>query len=101
MSILKANTCMLDPPGKNPATSTGFVGQDEEHGAGPSRDRPRNPRRPLSMAWISDELLAETIDVWSQAYGRPVSEDEAVEILMNVKRLGEVLLRTRQEGSAP
>ena len=54
-------------------------------------------RRPLSTAWISDELLAETVDVWSEAYGRPVSEEEAVEILMNVKRLGEVLLKSRRE----
>ena len=52
------------------------------------------------MAWISDELLAETIDVWSEAYGRPVSDDEAVEILMNVKRLGEVLLQARREVNA-
>jgi len=49
------------------------------------------------MAWISDELLAETIDVWSENYGRPISEEEAVEILMNVKRLGEVLLKLRRE----
>jgi hypothetical protein len=48
-------------------------------------------------AWISDELLAETVEVWTEAYGRPVSEDEAVEILLNVKRLGEVLLRARSE----
>ncbi len=50
------------------------------------------------MAWISDELLAKTIDVWSTNYGRPISEDEAVEILMNVKRMGELLLRLRREG---
>jgi len=49
------------------------------------------------MAWISDELLAKTIDVWSTNYGRPISEDEAVEILMNVKRLAEVLLEARKE----
>ncbi len=51
------------------------------------------------MAWISDELLAETIDLWSESYGRPVSEGEAVEILMNVKRLGEVLLKVRREAN--
>jgi len=42
-------------------------------------------------------LLAETIDVWSENYDRPISEEEAVEILMNVKRLGEVLLKLRRE----
>jgi len=49
------------------------------------------------MAWITDELLARTIDVWSANYGRPISKDEAVEILMNVKRLAEVLLEARKD----
>ena len=57
-------------------------------------------RRPLSMAWISDSLLEQTIEVWSEAYGRPVGEAEAVEILMNVKRLGEVL-NARKEQNQP
>ncbi|HOI55893.1 MAG TPA: hypothetical protein PLP01_11635 [Phycisphaerae bacterium] len=35
--------------------------------------------------------------VWSEAWGRPVGEDEAMEILVNVRRLGEVLLRARRE----
>jgi len=51
------------------------------------------------MAWISDELLAETIELWSESYGRPISEDEAVEILMNVKRMGELLIRMRREAN--
>jgi len=54
--------------------------------------------RPLSMAWITDELLAETRRVWSEAYGRVISVDEATEILMNVKRFAEVLLAARPEG---
>ncbi len=49
------------------------------------------------MQWMSDELLAETRRVWSHAYGRVISEDEAVEILMNVKRFAELLMRTRRE----
>lgn len=61
----------------------------------------RVTRRPMSMAWISDSLLEKTIDVWSEAYGRPVGEAEAVEILMNVKRLGELLLNARKEQSKP
>jgi len=47
--------------------------------------------KPMSCNWISDELLLETQEHWSEAYGRPIDRDEAVEILMNVKRLGEVL----------
>lgn len=49
------------------------------------------------MAWVSDELLAETIEVWSEAYQRPVDEDEAMEILMNVKRFGEALHAAAKE----
>jgi hypothetical protein len=92
MSGVNSTACLLDPPGEIPSESTGFPGQDEVHPTGRQRDR-----RPLSMAWISDELLARTIDVWSTNYGRPISEDEVVEILMNVKRLAEVLLEARKE----
>lgn len=42
--------------------------------------------------WITGELLVETQRVWSEAYGREVSADEAVEILSNVKRLAAALL---------
>jgi hypothetical protein len=58
------------------------------------------PQRPLSLAWISDELLAETRDVWSEVYGRPVDEAEAVEILMNAKRFAEVLIQAVKEMEA-
>lgn len=74
----------------------------EESGISPAdcveEDRPEaGPDRPLSMAWISDDLLAETRDVWSEVYGRPVGEPEAIEILMNAKRFAEVLLRAAKE----
>lgn len=58
---------------------------------------PAAGRRPLSMAWITDELIEETRRVWSPMYGRVLSVDEAVEILMNVKRFAEVLLRAAKE----
>jgi len=77
---------------ENVPESTGFLGPDEEAVAGRE-----TTARPLSMAWISDELLAETVEVWSEAYGCPVSEEEAVEILMNVKRLGEVMVNAMRE----
>ncbi len=60
---------------------------------GPGGDVERPPR----PAWITDALLAETIDVWTEAYGRPVGEDEAVEILVNVGRLAEALLEAKRE----
>ena len=53
--------------------------------------------RPPRPAWISDALLAETIDVWTEAYGRAVSEEDAIEILRNVRRLAEALLQAKRE----
>ena len=43
--------------------------------------------------WITQELLIETQRVWSKAYQREISVNEAVEILSNVRRLADVLLR--------
>jgi len=50
--------------------------------------------RPMTAAWVSDDLLARTIDVWSKAYGRRITTQEAMEILMNIKRLGEPAVPT-------
>ena len=57
--------------------------------------------RPLSTQWLSDERIAEASRVWSKAYGRVISDDEAVEILINVRRLAEVLLHAEEEGKKP
>ena len=71
----------------------GLSAQTEHHGLKPgSADV-----RPLSMQWLSDERIAEARRVWSKAYGRVICEDEAIEILMNVRRLAEVLLRAEEE----
>lgn len=78
---------------KNSSEKTGFAGPEME----PVQPL-RGEGRPLSLAWISDELLARTQQVWSKAYGRPVSEEEAVEILRNVKQLAEVLLEAKRGG---
>jgi len=67
------------------------------HGAEPSQAAVR----PLSTQWLSDERIAEARRVWSKAYGRVISDDEAMEILMNVRRLAEVLLRAKEEGKKP
>jgi len=53
--------------------------------------------RPRSEAWITDELLAETQDAWAEVYGRPVLEDEAIEILWNSKRYAEVLIEAARQ----
>ena len=72
---------------------TGFLGQEMEdrNGSDERRDRP------LSIAWITADLLAKTQRVWSKAYRRSVDENEAIEILMNVKQLAEVLLKAGKE----
>lgn len=57
--------------------------------------------RPLSTQLLSDERIAEARHVWSRAYGRVISEGEAIEILMNVRRLAEVLLRAEEEKEEP
>lgn len=49
------------------------------------------------MQWLSDERVATARRVWSQAYGRVISDDEAVEILMNVRRIAEVMVRATEE----
>lgn len=46
---------------------------------------------------MSTARIAEARRVWSKAYGRVISEEEAIEILMNVRRLAEVLLRAEEE----
>jgi hypothetical protein len=48
---------------------------------------------------MSDELIADTRRIWSAAYGRVISAEEAVEILNNVRRLADVLVRAEREGS--
>ncbi len=53
------------------------------------------------MPWLSDKRIAETRRVWSKAYGRVISEEEAVEILTNVRRLAEVLLCAEVEKEKP
>lgn len=60
-------------------------------------DVPAPERRPLSMAWVSDEMIAETQRLWSKRYGRDIEEDEAVEILQNIKRFAEMLLERSEE----
>ena len=72
---------------------TGFSSQDERGLC----DTPVPVRRPLSLAWVSDEAIAESQRLWSTRYGREVSEDEAIEILRNVKRFAEMLLERNVE----
>ena len=72
---------------KNQPESTGLPANIEQ-----------NRQRPLSTSWITDELMEDTRKVWSKVYGRVISPAEAVEILMNVKKLAEVIMDAQQKG---
>ena len=57
-------------------------------------------QRVLPHAWITGERIAETQRVWGEFLSRPIPEDEAIEMLVNVRRLAEVLAKAayRTEG---
>src|SRR2546430_11983528 len=76
-----------------PPQPTGFQRNTGHHGAGFGASAPR----PAAPAWMSDDLIAETRRVWSAAYGRVISGDEAIEILLNVRRIAEVFLNALAE----
>ena len=50
-----------------------------------------------STQGLSEARIAEARRVWSKAYGRVLDEQEAIEILLNVRRLAEALLRAEEE----
>jgi hypothetical protein len=75
----------------------GLLAPDEQLLELPAAETPR----PLSQGWMTDELLEETRRVWSPWYKRELSADEAAEILGNVKRFADMLLKlkkSRREG---
>jgi hypothetical protein len=72
-----------------PPSMAGLPGRDGHHGPELGRDT----ERALSACWPSDERIAETRRVWSRAYGRVIGKDEAIEILRNIRRLAEALIR--------
>ena len=81
---------------ENCPESTGFLAPVEQ----PEGDRGAASRAPLSGAWMTDARVEQTRRVWSKAYGRVVTAEEAVEILMNVRRLATVLVEASREGDA-
>lgn len=88
-----ADGSKLSPPHTAvPSDMPGLLPPAEQHGSVPDTCA----ARPLSLAWITDELLDVTRQVWSPLYGRDLSIDEATEILINVQRFAEVLLKTRR-----
>lgn len=55
---------------------------------------PAEERQPVP-GWIDEELLARTRRVWAEDRGQILTDAEAVEILENLRRLAEVLLKAR------
>ena len=54
---------------------------------------------PLETAWISEELIARTQDVWGRYLEREVDREEAIEMLINVKRIAMVFYQAQREGA--
>ena len=77
---------------KHGRESTGFRAPNDEAEQGTEA----SSRPPLSAAWITEELLEETRRVWSEKLGRDVPADEAVEILMNVRRFAAALIKAME-----
>ncbi len=75
--------------------SAGLTPKTRHHGPEPGSVS----EKPQPSLWLSPERIAETRRFWSIAYGRVISDDEAIEILTNVRGLAEVLLRTAEERS--
>lgn len=46
---------------------------------------------PGSPTWITSELIDKTISVWQRFYDRPLTAEDAVEMLMRVSHLMKVL----------
>lgn len=62
---------------------TGFPAPDEEAVVVPE-----------SEGWITPELIEDTRRVWSKRYGRLITQEDAVEILINVKNVAVGFLST-------
>jgi len=72
---------------KSRQKGTGHLRAHEESGH-PAGSR----RRPLSADWITDELVAETRRVWSRYLRRVVTDEEAIEMLINVRNAALAIL---------
>jgi len=54
---------------------------------------------PLSLAWITEDMITEAVDVWSEAYGRVIARDEAIEVLVNVRHFCEIMVAGQKRES--
>ena len=84
---------MAEVPGHGDDESDGLP---EDRWSYPTRED-WEARRPMNCEWISYDLLTKTKRVWSDAYREEVNDEGAIEILNNVKRLGEFLVNQAKE----
>lgn len=64
----------------------------QQRNAKPKRSEPDAVRVPAGApAWITPELIEHTLRVWQPYYEEPLIPENAVEIIMNIGRLVEVL----------
>lgn len=92
---MSAATCVAEPVQRFSDSGPELAGQslnDEAQCDLPGGDGP------LETAWISPELLALTQRVWGRRLGREVPHEEAVEMLLNVKRIAAAFLQAGKEG---
>jgi len=82
---------------KTRAEMTGLTGQTEQ-GCRSDRSATAAAARNIpGAAWITDEAIADTIQVWAPYYGGKLTEREAVEILMNFTNLVDALVQAKKE----
>jgi hypothetical protein len=81
-------------PAQNPSALTGFTAPVEVQVGHPAS---AGERSACSDDWMSDELVAEHCRVLSRKYRRIVTEQEAKEIIMNIRRFAEAVIRAIEE----
>ena len=52
---------------------------------------------PGAPGWVTAELIGQTINVWSPRFGRALTTDEALDIIMSVGELNRVLTGAPQD----
>lgn len=50
-------------------------------------------------AWVSEELIQKTIEVWQPSYADPLTSDDAAAMIINAGRLFDTLIHSTAEDS--
>jgi len=81
---------------KNPANSGGFSTPSLPR-YNPDRATAAAARNIPGAAWITDEVVADTINVWAPYYGGKLTPHEAVEILTNFMGFVDALVQAERK----